>query len=62
VNVPAGTDSAMVIVVLGSEMDFKFPHGVGAASAALKSSTAISAIIVRSSELGENYHRFRRNW
>jgi hypothetical protein len=52
----------MVIVVLGSEMDFKFPHGVGAASAALKSSTAISAIIVRSSELGENYHRFRRNW
>src|SRR6185436_593267 len=46
VNVPAGTDSADVIVVLGSEMDFRFAHGVGAASAALKSSTAMFAIIV----------------
>src|SRR6185369_6883863 len=57
VKTPAGTDSAIVIVALGSEMDFRFEHGVGAARAAQASKTAKLAIIMNCPpELGENYH------
>src|SRR4051794_16678529 len=56
VNVPAGTTSAIVMFVLGSVIDFNPAHGVGAASAALKSSTAMFAIIGWTSRVGENYH------
>src|SRR5215471_4283868 len=46
VKTPAGTDSAIVTVVLGSEMDFRFAQGVGAASAAPNNRTAKLAIII----------------
>jgi hypothetical protein len=59
VNVPAGRDSANVIVVFGSEVDFKLAHGV-VATAALKRTTATFAIIL-TSEWEENYHKSVRN-
>jgi len=59
VNVPAGRDSANVIVVFGSEVDFKLAHGV-VATAALKRTTAKFAIIL-TSEWEENYHKSVRN-
>src|SRR5437867_3082278 len=47
VKIPAGTDSAIVMVVLGSETDFRPAHGV-AASTAPMSTPAILTIIFAS--------------
>src|SRR5512132_4248809 len=45
VKIPAGTTSANVMVVFGSEIDLRLAHGVGAASVALKRTTPIAEII-----------------
>src|SRR5579883_2545712 len=54
VNVPAGTGSAIVMVVFGRETDLRLAQGV-VASAAENSTTAILAIIC-TSRMGGNYH------
>src|SRR5215831_13434763 len=56
VKVPAGTDSAVVMVVLGRETDFRLEQGV-VASAVLNSTIARFAIIYVPPGLGQNYHR-----
>src|SRR5262245_12734983 len=57
VNTPADTGSAIVIVVFGSEIDFRPAHGV-AARAAPKSMAAMFAIInFYLPDVGENYHK-----
>src|SRR3954468_23634471 len=58
VNVPAGIISVSVMVVLGSETDFKFAQGV-AASAVVNSTTARFPIIC-TSRMRQNYHNFLR--
>src|SRR5262245_29172166 len=46
VNVPAGTTSAMVMVVVGSVMDLRFAQGVGAARAAPSIIAAMFPIMI----------------
>src|SRR5262245_30577546 len=46
VNVPAATISAVVMVVVGSVMDLRFAHGVGAARAAPSSIAAMFPIMI----------------
>src|SRR5436190_7588059 len=57
VKTPAGTSSAIVIVVLGMEIDFRPAHGV-AASAELKRTRARFAIIFGPPECGKTITDF----
>src|SRR5213593_2288919 len=59
-NSPAGTSSAMVMVVSGNESDLSPPQGVAARPAVTRSKATL-AIIFKTSGSGQNSHRFGIN-